>query len=76
VWRGRVGGLTMPSDTGNQVMCTMGQTDGHSSPHHATSCAGVQWDKIGPNTLLIPLKSLTGLIVLLRDLKGSKTGHL
>jgi len=31
---GRVGGLMMPVDTGNQVVCTVGQTDGHSSPDH------------------------------------------
>jgi len=36
-WRGRVGGLTMLSDTGDKVMCTVGQTDGHSSPDHTTS---------------------------------------
>jgi len=46
-WRG-VGGLTMPSDTDDQVLCTVGQTDGHSSPYHTTSCAGMQWDRIGP----------------------------
>jgi len=45
---GRVGGLTIPVDTGDQVMCTMGQTDGYSSPDHTTSCADVQWDRIGP----------------------------
>jgi len=77
VGRGRAGGLTMLSDTGDQVVCTVGQTDGHSSPYHATSHAGVQYDKIGPQaTLLMPLKSLTGSIVFLRDLTGSKTGYL
>jgi len=72
-----VGGLTMPSDTGDQAVCTVGQADGHSSPYHTTSCAGVQWDRIGPQaTLLMPLKSLTGSIVLNRDLTGTKTGRL
>jgi len=33
---GRVGRLTMPVDTANQVVCTVGQTDGHSSPDHIT----------------------------------------
>jgi len=76
-WGGWVGGLTMLSDTGNQVVCTVGQTDGHSSLHHTTSHAGIQWDRIGPQaTPLMPLKSLTGSIVFLRDLTGLKTGRL
>jgi len=29
---GRVGGLTLPIDTADQVVCPAGQTDGHSSP--------------------------------------------
>jgi len=38
----------------------VGQTDGHSSPYHTTSCADIQWDRIGPQaTLLMPLKGLT-----------------
>jgi len=74
---GWVGGLTMPSDTGNQVVCTAGQTDGHSSPYHTMGSAGIQWDRIGPQaTPLMPLKSLTGSIMVLRDLTGSKTGRL
>jgi len=76
-WRGRAGGLTMLSDTSDQVVCTVGQADGHSSPYHATSRAGVQWDRIGPQaTLLMPLKGPTGSIVFLRDLTGLKTGRL
>jgi len=41
-WRGRVGGLTMPVDTANQVVCTVGQTDGNSSPLHTTRRADVE----------------------------------
>jgi len=44
-WRGKVGGLTMPIDTGNQFGCTVGQTDGHSSPDHTMSHADIQWDR-------------------------------
>jgi len=40
--RGRVGGLTMLSDTGNQVVCTVGQIDAHSSPDHTTRRADVE----------------------------------
>jgi len=36
-WGGWVGGLTVLSDTGDQVMCTVGWTDGHSSPDYTTS---------------------------------------
>ena len=40
----------MPLDTGNQlqVVCTVGQTDGHSSSDHTMSRADIQWDRIGP----------------------------
>jgi len=37
-----VGGLTMLSDTGDQVVCTVGQTDAHSSPDHTTRRADVE----------------------------------
>jgi len=67
----------MLSDTDDQVVCTVGQIDGCSSPYHTTSYAGMQWDRIGPQaTLLMPLKGLTGSIMVLHDLIGSKTGCL
>jgi len=47
----RVGGLTMLLVTSDQIVCTVGQTDGHSSPDHTMSCADVQWDRIGPGKL-------------------------
>jgi len=40
--RGRVGGLTMLSDTGDQVVCTVGQIDAHSSPDHTMRRADVK----------------------------------
>jgi len=74
---GRAGGLTMLVDTGDQVMYTVGQTDGHNSPDYTISHADIQWDRIGPQaTLLIPLKGLTGSIIILRDLTGLTTSHL
>jgi len=74
---GRVGVLTMPLNTSSQVMYTVGQTDGHSSPDYTTSCADIQWDRIGPQaTLLMPLNGLTGSIMVLCDLTGSTTSHL
>ena len=67
----------MPVDTGDQVMCTVGQTDGHNSPGYTTIRADVQWDRIGPQaTLLMLLKGLTGSIMVLHDLTGSTTGCL
>jgi len=47
-WRGRMGGLTMLSDTGKQVICTVGQTDGHSSLDHTTRTAYIKWYSLGP----------------------------
>jgi len=76
-WRGRVGGFTISVDTGNQVMVTVGQTDGYNSPDYTMSCADVQWDRIGPQaTPLMPLKGLTGSIMVLCDLTGLTTGCL
>jgi len=55
-----------------QIVCIVGQMDGHSSPDHTMR----QWDKIGPQAiLLMPLKGLTGSIMVLRDLTGSTTSH-
>jgi len=50
---GRVGGLTMLSDTGDQAVCTVGQTDSHSSPDHTTRRADVEWNSFGPQATLL-----------------------
>jgi len=50
---GRVGGLTMLSDTGDQVVCTVGQTDAHSNPDHTTRRADVEWNSFGPQATLL-----------------------
>jgi len=72
-----VGGLMMPLDTGDQVVCTVGRTDGHSSPYTPRVMQAYNGTRIGPKaTLLMPLKGLTGSIMVLRDLTGSKTGCL
>jgi len=52
-WRGRMGRLMMPSDTDDQVVCTVGQTDGHSSPDHATRRADVKWNSLGQQATLL-----------------------
>jgi len=39
-WEG--GGLMMPSDTGDQVVYIVGQTDGHSNPYHTTRRAVIE----------------------------------
>jgi len=52
-WRDRAGGLTMFSDTGDQVVCTVGYTDAHSSPDHTTRRADVEWNSFGPQTTLL-----------------------
>jgi len=53
VGRGRVGGLTMPSDTGDQVVCTVGQTDGHNSPNHTMRRADIEWNSLGLQATLL-----------------------
>jgi len=74
---GYVDGLMMPLDTDDQVVCTVGQTDGHSSPDHTMSHADIQWNRIGPQTTLsIHLKGLTGSIMVLCDLTRLTKGHL
>jgi len=72
-----VSGLTTQLDTADQVVCIVGQTDGHSSPDHTISRVDMQWNRIGPQaTPLMPLKGLTGSILVLCDLKRLTTGHL
>jgi len=51
--RKKVGGLTMLSDVGDQVVYTVGQTDGHSSPDHVTRRADVEWNSLGPRATLL-----------------------
>jgi len=52
--RGRwVGGLTMPSDTDDLVVYTVGQTDGHSIPDHTTRRADIEWNRLGPQATLL-----------------------
>jgi len=52
---GRVDGFTIPVDTGKQVVCTVGQTDGYSNPDYTTRRAYVEWNSLGPQaTLLMP----------------------
>jgi len=45
--RGRVGGLMVLSDTGNQVVCMAGQTDGHNILDHTTRRARHLVDQFG-----------------------------
>jgi len=69
-WVGRmkewVDGLTMPSDTADQVVCTVGQTDGHSSPDHTMKRADVKWNSLEPQaTLLMHPIGPTGSVMVL-----------
>jgi len=67
-WRGRVGGLTMLSDTGDQVVCTVG----HSSPDHSTRRVVIEWNSLGPQaTLLMYSSGPTGSELVLHGLIGS-----
>jgi len=76
-YKGWAGGLTMPLDIANQIVRTVGQTDGHSSPDHTTSQADVKWNINEPQaTLLMPFKGLTASIMVLCDLTGSTKGCL
>jgi len=75
--RGRVGGLTMLSDTGDQVVCTVGQTDGHSSPDHTMRRADTKWNSLGPQaTLLMHPSGPTGSVLVLHGLIGLIKHHL
>jgi len=44
---GRVGGLMMPVDIGDQAVCAVGQTDGQSSPDHTTRRAVIEYNSLG-----------------------------
>jgi len=74
---GRVGGLAMSVDTADQVACTVGQTDGHSSPENTTRRTDVKWKSLGPQaTLLMHPSGPTGSVLVLRGLIGSAKSHL
>jgi len=75
--RGRVGGLTILVDTANQVVCTVGQTDGHSNPDHTMRKADVEWNSLGPHaTLLMHPTDTTGSVMVLRGLIGLAKSRL
>jgi len=68
---GRVGGLMMPLDTADQVLCTVGQTYGHSSPDHTTRRADIEWNSLGPQAILLMHSSgLIGSELILHGLIG------
>jgi len=70
-WRERMGGLTMPLDTGDQAVCTVGQTDGHSNPDHTTRRANVKWNSLGPHaTLLMSTSGPAGSVIVPHGLTG------
>jgi len=74
---GWVGGGGEGGDTGDQVVYTVGQTDGHSSPYHTTRKADVKWNSLGPHaTLLKPPSGHTGSVMVLHGLIGSEKSHL
>jgi len=74
---GRGDGLTMLSDTGDQVVCTVGQTDSHSSPDHTTRRADVEWNSLGPQaTLLMHNSGPTGSELVQHGFIESAKSHL
>jgi len=76
-WGGWVGGLTMQVDTGDQVVCTVGQTDGHISPDYTTRRADIKWNSLGPQaTLLMNPSGPTGSVLVLCGSIGSAKSHL
>jgi len=48
-----VGGLMMPVDTADKVVCTVDQTNGYSSLEITTRQADVEWNSLGPQTTLL-----------------------
>jgi len=62
----------MSSDTGDQVVCTVGQTDAHRNPDHTMRRADVKWNSLGPHaTLLMPPSGPTGFVMVVYSLIGS-----
>jgi len=67
----------MFSDTGDQVVCTVGHTDGHSSPDHTTRRVDIKWNSLGPQaTLLMHPSGPTGSELVLYGLIESAKSHL
>jgi len=66
------GGLTLLSDTGDQVVCTVGQIDGHSSPDHTMRRTDIKWNSLAPQaTLLMHPSGPTESVLVLCGLIGS-----
>jgi len=69
--------VKMLVDTSDQFMYTADTTDGHHKPDYTMCHVDAQWNRVGAQaTLLMPLKGLTGSIMVLHDLTGSTTSHL
>jgi len=61
-----------PVGTAGRVVCTVGQTDSHSSPDHTTRRADVEWNSLGPQaTLLMHPSGPIGSVLVLHGLIGS-----
>jgi len=76
-WRGRVGELMMPIDTADQIVYTVDQTDGHSSPDHTTRKADIKWNSLGPQTtILMHPNGPTRTVFVLRGLIESEKNRL
>jgi len=73
----RAGRLMMPSNTGDQAVCKVGQTDGHSNPDHTMRRADVKWNNLGPHATLLMLPSgPTGSVMVLHGLIRLAKSHL
>jgi len=73
----QVGELTMLSDTGDQVVCTVGQTDAQSSPDHTMRRVDVKWNSLRPQvTLLMHSSGPTGSEFVQHGFIGSAKSHL
>jgi len=58
-------------DTGDQVVCTVGQTNEYSSPDHTTRRADIEWYGLRPQaTLLMHPSGPIGSILFLHGLIG------
>jgi len=67
----------LPNSVGDQAVCTVGQTDAHSSPDHTTRRADVEWKSFGPQaTLLMRPSGPTVSELVLYDLIESAKSHL
>jgi len=76
-YKGLGGWVNDAVDTANQVVCTVGQIDGHSSPDHTKRRTDVELNSLEPQATQLMHPSVpTGSVLVMRGLIGLAKSRL